>query len=847
MRRKYMAGIKRSFSGPWALFGFAALFAIITLSLLLLSAQPKAAYGSDGSSGSQPAADKEDDQLEVSGKDMENDIPSQATAIQFGCWENLRCLDPDWYKITLSEEMALKISILFSNSQNGNLDLILYRQGEAHQDEGVSTWSPGSSEWIASSFSQTDNEEIIVQAQPGTYYCQVFSSTPGADNRYTLKIEGFSYTPTIDLYQWIELSEKGEPLSSLASDDSFEEVAIGFPFFFFGQEITSLLVSSNGYLTLVGDYATEPENNNLQSITQPLKVIAPFWDDLNPEPGGGVYAWLDEESSPRRFIIEWHEICSYQAAAKGAISFEVILWEGSNTITFQYQDLIFRSPQDGYSYGQSATVGLKYAQGNQVLSRLYSYNGRAGNYPDLAEGLAISFAPSKTNPYPYVLSSVPDSRDPDSLFFPLNKAIVINFSKPMNPELTSAAFSIAPPTQGRIQWLNNNQRLQFQPDGYWAAHQLYTVSVSQMARDAEGLMLAAAFQFTFITDQAQPPEGDKPDTIPPQAVLYLDGNSTDNVSTSAKIYLAFTEPMVPRSVERAISFVRSGGGEVAYMLTMMEDETLWCISPRQALAYDTTYQVEVRTSATDQAQNALAAAVSLSFKTQKAPPISGLGLAGSGLGGWSANSLWTGYSSNWTGYSSSQFSMPSQFSTLNYLPSNYNYLPSTNYSLSATSFATIVPAGTTIMPASGSLSLPDNRWSSSTYQFSGLAGSGSPIWNPATLALASALGFAGSSFYPATFLSSAAFSALTALPSSAASFSASSGGGGFFSSLYSSSLYNQGSSLYSQSYFNPLGGSLSYPPASAAVGYGAVSGALASSLALTSSPFFSSLFAGRQY
>ncbi|MEW6381873.1 MAG: Ig-like domain-containing protein [bacterium] len=710
----------------WALFGILAVSILFSFSVLL-TGQPGIARG-------QAETGAEDDYLESSGAEEGNDTFSQATVLGPGLYEGLRCLDVDWYKITIPEEQALRITLMFSDSNNGNLDLVLYR------GENDPSWKPGYGNWVASSFSQTDNEEILIQAQAGTYYCQVFSSTPDADNQYALKIEGFLYTPTVYFYQWIDVPPAAAPLFFLNSDDSFEEVDIGFPFFFFGEEVTSLLVSSNGYLTFGENCATEAENNALQTMVQPLIVIAPFWDDLNPEAGGEVYAWLDEESSPRRFIIQWNEMCSYYAAQGTAITFEVILSEGSNAITFQYKDLLFRSPQDGYSYGQSATVGLKYSRSNQLLSRLYSYNGQRAN-AYLADGLAISFAPSKIQPSPFVISYVPDSRDPDSLSFPRDRAIAINFSKPMNPDLTSSALAIQPPVHGQVRWLNNNQTLWFHPDEYWAGAQAYTVSVSQTAQDLDGLVLATAFQFTFITDENLPPPPVEVDTLPPQVTLYLDSNRTDAVPVSAKVYLAFTEPMVPQSVEKALSFSRTGGGEVAYTLTAQDqDHTLWTISPGQNLAYDSAYTVEVRPSALDEAGNALGTPVSLSFRTQK-PPGSGPGDSLSwntgtwGAGTWSTGTWNAGswnFTSNWQGgwsggsslfSSSSSFIMPSMpstspFTTTGSWSGNYQF---TGTGLSGvTSPAWNLPDNTALF--SGLDLTTSNSWSSPSF-FSPFAGS----------------------------------------------------------------------------------------------------------------------------
>jgi len=51
------------------------------------------------------------------------------------------------------------------------------------------------------------------------------------------------------------------------------------------------------------------------------------------------------------------------------VTFEVILYEGTNNIKFQYRDVIFNDPT--LDYGNSATVGIRENDTNYLQ---YSYN-----------------------------------------------------------------------------------------------------------------------------------------------------------------------------------------------------------------------------------------------------------------------------------------------------------------------------------------------------------------------------------------------------------------------------------------------------------------------------------------
>ena len=74
-----------------------------------------------------------------------NDIFEDAAEIIVGYYPDLNCSDPDWYKITVDENMTLTVTIYF-NHANGDLDLWLYDSGQME---------------LMHSLSATDNEIII--------------------------------------------------------------------------------------------------------------------------------------------------------------------------------------------------------------------------------------------------------------------------------------------------------------------------------------------------------------------------------------------------------------------------------------------------------------------------------------------------------------------------------------------------------------------------------------------------------------------------------------------------------------------------------------------------------------
>jgi hypothetical protein len=108
-------------------------------------------------------------------------------------------------------------------------------------------------------------------------------------------------------------------------------------------------------------------------------LIAPFWDDLDVDYGWIAYKTVGD-APQRRFVVEWFNRPHYYLGVSG-VTFELVLYEGSHNLKFQYQDVIF----DGYyaDQGMSATIGIR-GQNSDYLQ--YSYNN-----PSVTDGMALCF------------------------------------------------------------------------------------------------------------------------------------------------------------------------------------------------------------------------------------------------------------------------------------------------------------------------------------------------------------------------------------------------------------------------------------------------------------------------
>jgi hypothetical protein len=176
-------------------------------------------------------------------------------------------------------------------------------------------------------------------------------------------------------YEWIDATD-GTPLG--LTDDGEANVTLPFSFNFYGTASTSIRVGNNGgffFDTTTGDLSTLNQDLSTGSTNN---IVVPFWDDIDADTGD-VYYKVVGTAPVRIFVIEWFNRPHFSNV--GSATFELLLYEGSNNIKFQYADVVFGNAS--YDYGISATVGIKQNTTNYLQ---YSYNQAV-----ITDGLAICF------------------------------------------------------------------------------------------------------------------------------------------------------------------------------------------------------------------------------------------------------------------------------------------------------------------------------------------------------------------------------------------------------------------------------------------------------------------------
>ncbi|HIH86500.1 MAG TPA: CehA/McbA family metallohydrolase, partial [Methanosarcinales archaeon] len=228
--------------------------------------------------------------------------------------------------------------------------------------------------------------------------------------------DDFGYTfidsnaPEGPTYDWIEISGTGTEVLPDSDDSWVEDIGLGFFFNYYGTDYSQLAISNNGLLFSGGttrQYVNEP-------ITQTPGIhgfVAPFWDDLVTWGAGTIYYQTLGTAPNRMFVVEWYDNKHYSNSDSG-VTFEAILYEGSNNILFQYKDVEFGNVYGAvsgdnppYDNGGSATVGIEGPAGDDGIQ--YSFNEQI-----IDPGLAILFKfPQFAGTNLYLSKQAPASKD----------------------------------------------------------------------------------------------------------------------------------------------------------------------------------------------------------------------------------------------------------------------------------------------------------------------------------------------------------------------------------------------------------------------------------------------------
>ncbi|MGE5437754.1 MAG: beta strand repeat-containing protein, partial [Syntrophothermus sp.] len=159
----------------------------------------------------------------------------------------------------------------------------------------------------------------------------------------------YNFTPSVGTYT--PITGDTLTLSGGSADDGwYNNIPIGFTFYYMGNAYNNVSASTNGWLTFDQTLTTAVNSNNLATGTQ-RPIIAPLWDD-NKMDIGNVVKTTTGTAPNRVFTIQYTNLKWNYNATAGVVSFQVNLYEANKSIEFIY------NPESGSVNSGSASVGI---------------------------------------------------------------------------------------------------------------------------------------------------------------------------------------------------------------------------------------------------------------------------------------------------------------------------------------------------------------------------------------------------------------------------------------------------------------------------------------------------------
>src|SRR5690606_17546738 len=124
-----------------------------------------------------------------------------------------------------------------------------------------------------------------------------------------------------------------------------------FPFTFWGLQRDHVVVSANGYITFADD-GSDGSPNTIPDGQNPLSVIAPLWNDFNPEVAGSVHADVRGTGANQRYIVQWNNLPQFGSEPPDSFTFQAVIFP-DNSIEFRYGDIVPEAAAGDYGVGIS--------------------------------------------------------------------------------------------------------------------------------------------------------------------------------------------------------------------------------------------------------------------------------------------------------------------------------------------------------------------------------------------------------------------------------------------------------------------------------------------------------------
>ncbi len=178
-------------------------------------------------------------------------------------------------------------------------------------------------------------------------------------------------------YNWFEIAPPGPGavVSQITNEDA-DTVTYPLPFTykFYDVNYTSIGLCSNGFLELGQSTYRFGDNGPIPSTDGPMRLLAVFWDDLDPSQYGDIYYYNDVAN--HRWIIEYKDCAHYYTPALRE-TFQAILLDpqyyptptGDGEIIYLYENVADATESTVGFEDHTETRGLEY-----VYNDVYDQN-----------------------------------------------------------------------------------------------------------------------------------------------------------------------------------------------------------------------------------------------------------------------------------------------------------------------------------------------------------------------------------------------------------------------------------------------------------------------------------------
>ena len=174
-------------------------------------------------------------------------------------------------------------------------------------------------------------------------------------------------------YNWIDISQIGSEIDFNGYDDNGNSGSLDLGFDFTLYDITGdeISICVNGWASFSTLYIMEWRNDPIPSLSQPNKLLAAFFDDLNLEHGGEIYYYTNNTDSA---IVTWNNVPD--SSQTGTYTFQIIL-VAPDKVVFQYDSM-------GPGRLDECTIGIENRYGTIGTQVAY-------NEPYIHDEMAIEF------------------------------------------------------------------------------------------------------------------------------------------------------------------------------------------------------------------------------------------------------------------------------------------------------------------------------------------------------------------------------------------------------------------------------------------------------------------------